>query len=152
LATELNPLDGRFPYRLGTIFDSMARLGLSLDQQGSALKEATDAYHQAIRIDPYSPLNYMGLANIALSQGRRNEARSWLQQAVAYEPNYLPAHLRLAELSLSDGNVTDARSEFETIVAVQKRYQRGAMNDLEHQFLDVNPSALQNSLSIKLEQ
>jgi len=26
------------------------------------------------------------------------------------------------------------------------------MNDLEHQFLDVNPSALQNSLSIKLEQ
>ena len=152
LATELNPLDGRFPYRLGTIFDSMARQGVSLDQQGSALKEATDAYHQAIRIDPYSPLNYMGLANIALSQGRRNEARSWLQQAVAYEPNYLPAHLRLAELSLSDGNVTDARSEFETIVAVQKRYQRGAMNDLEHQFLDVNPSALQNSLSIKLEQ
>jgi len=64
----------------------------------------------------------------------------------------LPAHLRLAELSLSDGNVTDARSELETIVAVQKRYQRGAMNDLEHQFLDVNPSALQNSLSIKLEQ
>ena len=152
LAIELNPMDGRFPYRLGTIFDLLARQNLSRDQQESVIEEAAHAYQQASRIDPYSPLNYMGLANIALAQGNIHEARSWLQQAVAYEPNYLPAHMRLAELSLSDGNVSDARSELGTIVAVQKRYQRVAMTDLEHQFLDVDPATLEHSLSARLQQ
>jgi O-antigen ligase len=152
LAIELNPMDGRFPYRLGTIFDLLARQRISSEQQGYFLKEAADAYQQASRIDPFSPLNYMGLANIALPQGRVDEARSWLRLAVAYEPNFLPSRMRLAELSLSDGDVKGARSEVDTIIATKNKYKGWAVSDLEHQFLDVDPAALENTISIKLQQ
>ena len=152
VAIELNPMDGRFPYRLATIFGVMARQTLSHDQQTAVINEAAQAYERARQIDPYSPLNYMALADIALEQGYQQEARSWLQQAIRYEPNYLPAHMRLAELSLSEGDVDDARSEFETIVAVQRQYQRRTMTNLEHQFLDVDSAALGRSLSRRVQQ
>jgi Tfp pilus assembly protein PilF len=87
------------------------------------------------------------LADIAMEQGRKQEARSWLQEAIRYEPNYLPAHLRLAEMSLREGDVKDARAELDTIMAVQRRYQRRTMTDLERQFLDVDSAALERSLS-----
>lgn len=147
VAIELNPMDGRFPYRLGTIFGLLARQTLSHDQQAAVIKEAVAAYEQAKHIDPYSPLNYVGLADIAMEQGRKQEARSWLRQAISYEPNYLPAHMRLAEMSLSEGDVNDARAELDTIMAAQRRYQRRMMTELERQFLDVDSAALERSLS-----
>lgn len=151
VAIELNPMDGRFPYRLGTIFGLLARQTLSHDQQAAVTNEAVKAYEQAKRIDPYSPLNYTGLADIAMEQGRKQEARSWLQQAIGYEPNYLPAHMRLAEMSLSEGDVNEARAELDTIIAAQRRYQRRTMTDLERQFLDVDSAALERSLSRRLQ-
>ena len=151
VAIELNPMDGRFPYRLGTIFGLLARQTLSHDQQAAVTNEAVEAYEQAKRIDPYSPLNYVGLADIAMEQGRKQEARSWLRQAIRYEPNYLPAHMRLAEMSLSEGDVKDARAELDTIIAAQRRYQRRTMTDLERQFLDVDSAALERSLSRRLQ-
>jgi O-antigen ligase/Tfp pilus assembly protein PilF len=147
VAMELNPMDGRFPYRLGTMFDVLARQTLSHDQQATVINQAVEAYAQAKHIDPYSPLNYLRLADIAMEQGRKQEARSWLQEAIRYEPNYLPAHLRLAEMSLREGDVKDARAELDTIMAVQRRYQRRTMTDLERQFLDVDSAALERSLS-----
>lgn len=152
LAIELNPLDGRFPYRLGTIFDLLARERMSAGQQGFLLKQAAEAYEQAIHADPYNPLNYMGLANIALSQGRVDEARSGLRQAVVYEPNFLPARVRLAELSLNSGDVKGARSEIDAIVAVKKKFEGWAVSALERQFLDVDPSPLERALSLEPNQ
>lgn len=147
LATELNPLDGRFPYRLGTILDLLARQRMPSDQQGFLLKQATDAYERAVHADPYSPLNYMGLANIALAQGRADDARAWLRVAVTYEPNFLPARIRLAELALSDGDVKSVRSEIDAIVAAKRRYEGWAVTDLERQFLDADPSPLERTIS-----
>jgi O-antigen ligase/Tfp pilus assembly protein PilF len=147
LAIELNPLDGRFPYRLGSVFDLLARQRISAEQQSFLLKQAAEAYEQAMHVDPYNPLNYMGLANIALPQGRVDEARSWLRQAVEYEPNFLPARMRLAELSLNGGDINGARSEINAVVAVKKKYEGRAVGELERQFLDVDPSLLQRVLS-----
>ena len=99
-AIELNSLDGRFPYRLGTIYSLLAEQSLSKNQRDLLLSHAAQAYEQAIHADPYSPLSYMALANIRLPQGRVEEAKLWLQRAVDTEPNFLPARALLAELSL----------------------------------------------------
>ena len=147
LAIELNPLDGRFPYRLGMIFDLLARERMSTEQEGFLLKQAAEAYEQAIHADPYSPLNYMGLANIALTQGRADDARTWLRVAVTYEPNYLPARMRLAELALNDGDVKSVRSEIAAIVAAKQKYKGRTMSDLERQFLDADPTPLERTIS-----
>ena len=148
-AIELNPLDGRFPYRLGTIYGLLAEQKLSKNQRDLLLNQAAQAYEQAVHVDPYSPLNYMALANIRLPQGRVDEAKSWLQRAVATEPNFLPARALLADLSLKAGEHEAAQSEFDSIVAIKQKYERWVLGDVERQFLDVNPYSLGRALALE---
>ena len=146
-AIELNPLDGRFPYRLGTIYGLLAQQSFSQEQHDLLLNQAAQAYEQAIHADPYSPLSYMALANIRLPQGRVEEAKLWLQRAVGTEPNYLPARAVLAELSLKAGEHEAAQSEFAAIVAVQRKYEREVLSDIERQFISVDLSPLGRALT-----
>jgi O-antigen ligase len=146
-AIALNPLDGRFPYRLGTIYGVLAEQHPSKDQRDLLLNQAVQAYKQAIHADPYSPLSYMALANIRLPQGRVEEAKLWLQRAVGTEPNYLPARAVLAELSLKAGEHEAAQLEFAAIVAVQRKYEREVLSDIERQFITVDLSPLGRALT-----
>ncbi|MCG3769936.1 MAG: hypothetical protein JW384_01067 [Nitrosomonadaceae bacterium] len=148
-AIELNPMDGRFPYRLGTIYGVLAEQKLAKAQHDLLLSQAAQAYEQAIQADPYSPLNYMALANIRLSEGRVEEAKARLQQAVVTEPNFLPARTLLAELSLKAGEHEAAQSEFDAIVAVKRKYEQGSLSDIERQFLDVDLSPLGRALALE---
>lgn len=151
-AIYLNPLDGRFPYRLGTIYGLLAEQSFSKDQRNFLLNQAAQAYEQAIHTDPYSPLSYMALANIRLSQGRVEEAKLWLQRAVGTEPNYLPARTLLAELSLKAGEHEAAQSEFDAIVAVKRKYEREVLSDIERQFINVDLSPLGRALNLESKQ
>jgi O-antigen ligase/cytochrome c-type biogenesis protein CcmH/NrfG len=151
-AIDLNPLDGRFPYRLGTIYGLLAEQSFSKDQRDLLLNQAAQAYDQAIHADPYSPLSYMALANIRLSQGRVEEAKLWLQRAVGTEPNYLPARTLLAELSLKAGEHEAAQSEFDAIVAVKRKYEREILSDIERQFINVDLSPLGRALNLESKQ
>jgi O-antigen ligase len=148
-AIELNPLDGRFPYRLGTIYGQLAEQKLSKDQRNLLLNQAAQVYEQALHVDPYSPLTYMALANIRLPQGRSEEAKSWLQRAVATEPNFLPARALLAEFSLKAGEHQIAQSEFDAMAAIQRKYERWVLSDIEHQFLDVDLYPLGRALALE---
>jgi len=147
LAMRLNPLDGRFPYRLGTIYSVLAKQNVSEEERVLLLNEAVQAYEQAVQADPYTPLSYFELASIRVPQGREEEARSWLRQAVAYEPDFLPARLRLAELSIRNGNIEDARSQFDAILAAKKKHAGKVLSDLERQFLDVDTFPLGTALA-----
>ena len=151
-AIDLNPLDGRFPYRLGTIYGLLAEQSFSKDQRNFLLNQAAQAYEQAIHTDPYSPLSYMALANIRLSQGRVEEAKLRLQRAVGTEPNYLPARTLLAELSLKAGEHEAAQSEFDAIVAVKRKYEREVLSDIERQFINVDLSPLGRALNLESKQ
>ena len=151
-AVELNPLDGRFPYRLGTIYGLLAEQKMSTKQQEFLVNQAEQAYEQALRVDPYSPLSYMALANIRLPQGRVGEAKSWLHRAVATEPNFLPARVLLAELSIKGGEPESAKSEFDTIVAIKRKYNGWALSDLERQFLEVDLNPLTRALALETKQ
>ncbi len=148
-AIELNPLDGRFPYRLGTIYGVLAEQHFSNDQRDLLLNQAAQAYEQAIRADPYFPLSYMALANIRLPQGKVEEAKLWLQRVVGTEPNFLPARALLAELSLKAGEHEAARSEFDGIVAVKRKYEQSAQSDMERQFIHVDLSTLERAMTLE---
>ena len=115
-------MDGRFPYRLGTIYGVLAEQKLAKAQHDLLLSQAAQAYEQAILADPYSPLSYMALAKIRLSEGRVEEAKARLQRAVATEPNFLPARALLMELSFKAGEREVAQSEFDAIVAIKRKY------------------------------
>jgi tetratricopeptide (TPR) repeat protein len=151
-AIEMNPLDGRLPYRLGTIYGLLAEQKLSKEQRDLLLSQAAQAYEQALQADPYSPLNYMALANIRLPQGQVEEAKSWLRRAAATEPNFLPARMRLAELSLKDGDLKGAQAELDAIVSVKKKYEGRSLNDVERQFIDVDLYPLGRALSLELKR
>lgn len=151
-AIELNPLDGRFPYRLGTIYGLLAEQKLSKNQRGLLLNQAAQAYEQAIQADPYSPLSYMALANIRLPQGRVGEVKSLLQRAVASEPNFLPARALLAELSLKAGEYKVAQLEFDAIGAIKKKYEGWVLTDVERQFVDVDLYPLGRALALELKR
>ena len=151
-AIEMNPLDGRLPYRLGTIYSLLAEQKLSKDQRDLLLNQAAQAYEQALQADPYSPLSYMALANIRLPQGQVDEAKSWLRRAAATEPNFLPARMRLAELSLKDGDLKAAQSEFDAIVTIKRKYEGWALNDVERQFVDVDLYPLGRALALELKR
>jgi len=149
LAAELNPLDGRFPYRLGTIYSLLADQTVSKNQRDLFLHQAAQAYEQANRANPYSPLSYMALAKIRLPQGRVDEAKSWLQRAVATEPNYLPARTLLGELFAKAGEREAAQSEFDASVAIKRKYERRVLSDIERQFIDVDLSPLKKALDLE---
>lgn len=151
-AIELNPMDGRFPYRLGTIYGLLAEQNFSKDQHDLLLNQAVKAYEQALEADPYSPLSHMALANIWLPQGRVDEAKSLLQRAVVTEPNFLPARALLVELSLKAGEYRAAQSEFDAIVAIKRKYERWALSDIERQFLDVDPYSLGRALALEAKR
>jgi O-antigen ligase/Tfp pilus assembly protein PilF len=148
-AIELNPMDGRFPYRLGTIYGVLAEQKLAKAQHDLLLSQAAQAYEQAIQADPYSPLNYMALANIRLSDGRVEEAKARLQQAVVTEPNFLPARAILAELSLKAGERKVTQSEFDAIVVIKRKYEGWVLNDTERQFLEVDLDPLGRALALE---
>ena len=132
---------------MGTIYGLLVQQSFSQEQHDLLLNQAARAYEQAIHADPYSPLSYMALANIRLSQGRVEEAKLWLQRAVGTEPNYLPARAVLAELSLKAGEHEAAQSEFAAIVAVQRKYEREVLSDIERQFISVDLSPLGRALT-----
>ncbi len=148
-AIELNSLDGRFPYRLGTIYSLLAEQNLSKNQRDLLLSHAAQAYEQAIRADPYYLLSYTVLANIRLPQGRVEEAKLWLRRAVDTEPNFLPARALLAELSLKAGEYEAAQSEFDAIVAVKRKYEQSVQSDIERQFINVDLSLLERALTLE---
>jgi putative inorganic carbon (HCO3(-)) transporter len=147
VAHTLNPLDGRFPFRLGTIYTLLSEQKVLGSQREAMWEQAAHAYEEAIRVDPYSPLSYAELGRIRVSQGRVQEAKDWFQRAIAVEPNFLPARVLLANLWLQVGDRGSAQSEFETIRTIMKRYERRTLSALERQFLDVNIFPLGRALA-----
>lgn len=148
MAVALNPLDGRFPYRLGTIYGLLSDHKAFVGQRDTMREQAAHAYENAIKLDPFSPLSYVALGRIRAEQGRTQEALDLLNRATQMESNFLPARVLFAELSLQAGNRKAAQSEFDTIIAIKKQYERRTLSPLEREFLDVDPYPLGRALAL----
>ena len=148
MGLELNPLDGRFAHRLGTLHVLLAdRVGPGL-QQEDLWRQAAAYFEQAMRLDPYSPFNYHELGKIRRAQGHKEEALALFRRAISYEPNFLPARAQLAELSQQIGHREVAAAEYEQIVKVKERYRGWNLTALERQFMEVDTERLKRSLSM----
>lgn len=148
IARDLNRLDGRFPYRLGTIYALMAKQAVFEQRRVELLNKAASAYAEAIQADPYTPFSYYELAQLLLMQGRRDEALELLKTAKNYEPNYLPGRALLAEESLRAGLPGDYQREFLEIKAIAARFEGQARDGTERQFVDVDLYPLGHAIGV----
>jgi tetratricopeptide (TPR) repeat protein len=145
---DLNPLDGRLANRLGTLYGLLANRLPSGEQQATMVEHAGTYYEQAIRLDPYSPFNYLELAKIRSRQGRESEADAWLKQAIHYEPNFLPARILRAELAVGRGRKDIAVSEYRESVKIAERYRGQPLDSLERRYLEADHDRLKRSLAL----
>ena len=148
MCLRLNPLDGRFAHRLGTLHVLLAdRVGPGL-QREDLWRQAAAYYEQAMRLDTYSPFNYQELGKLRRAQGHQGEALALFRRAISYEPNFLPARAQVAELSQQIGQREVAAAEYEQIVKVKERYRGWNLTALERQFLEVDTERLKHALSM----
>jgi O-antigen ligase len=137
LCMALNPLDGRYPYRLGTLYELLGKQAHNQDQI-EWLRHATASYQMAVTKDPYAPVNYVALGKLLLRQGSLQEARASFAKAVEYEPNYLPARALAIEVALQLGDADAANHDYLELLEIMKRFKGRTMSVVERQFLDVD--------------
>jgi O-antigen ligase len=149
IAGILNQADGRFSFRLGTIYRLMADQPVSKARREELLKKASQAFADAIRLDPYSPFSYYELAQLLVADGRSPDAIALLTIARGYEPNFLPGRALLAELSLQAGKPGDYQREYAAIKTLHSRYRGRELNETERRFLDVDLYPLGRALALE---
>ncbi|TRZ99901.1 MAG: hypothetical protein D4R81_08685, partial [Nitrospiraceae bacterium] len=145
---KLNPLDARLANRLGMLFLLLAQQADAGGGRETLVEQAAGYYELAIRLDPYSPFNYLELGRLRRGQERDEEALTLFGRATEYEPNFLPARVHRAELLVKAGRTITAMQEYTEIVKVRKRYQGAGLNALERQYVDVDLSPLQRALGV----
>jgi O-antigen ligase len=148
IARKLNPVDARFAYRAGSVYSLMASKSLTTVQHADLLAKASDAYAEAIRLDPYVPFSYFELAQIRLAAGRVKEAIELLGAASVYEPNFLPGRALHAELSLKAGIPGDYVQEMADLRAIHSRYEHEVRDEVERQFINVDLYPLGRAIAL----
>jgi tetratricopeptide (TPR) repeat protein len=149
IAIALNPMDGRFPYRLGTIYEALAGQVATGSERDRLHAMAADAYQQAIKADPYAPMTFLALARIRSQSGHPEEGRSWVDRALDAEPHFLPGRAVLAELDVKAGKLEAARLQLKEIETIQKKFYGHALSNTERQFLDIDVRSLNKQLALE---
>lgn len=137
LSMVLNPLDGRPPYRLGTIYLLLAEQPALASYRDSLHAQAAEAFKKAISVDPFSPFGYLELAKLYRGKGDRTSAQQLLEQAITYEPNFLPARMVLADLAQETAQPDVADMHRNAMKTIRWKYQGWTLSTLEQQFLGV---------------
>jgi O-antigen ligase len=142
ICMALNPLDGRFPYRLGAVYLLLSEQPALASQRDELVSQAAGAFEKAVIVDPFSPFSYLELGKIRRAQGERMAAQTFLTRAIAHEPNFLPARTMLADLATEMGHPETAAAQRAMIHDIQLKYQGQTLNHLEQQFLTVESAKL----------
>jgi O-antigen ligase len=139
VSMALNPLDGRPPYRLGTIYLLQAQQPAWAGYQDSLNVEAAEAFKTSINVDPFSPFGYFELGKLYRKNGDHTTARELLEQAITYEPNFIPARMALMDLAQEMGQTDVANMHATAIKTIRWKYQGWTLSSLEQQFLGLQP-------------
>jgi hypothetical protein len=134
---SFNSLDGRMPYRLGTIYALMAEQRIAASHRDMLLSQAEQALEKAITVDPFSPFGYFELGKLLRGQGDHVRTRQLLERAIEYEPNFIPARVVLADLAKETGQMEVADAQVRAIRAIRSKYQGWTLTTIEQQFLGI---------------
>lgn len=137
VSMSLNPLDGRPPYRLGTIYLLQAEQPIWASYRDSLSAQAAQAFKNSISVDPFSPFGYFELGKLYRGKGDRTSAQEVFERAISYEPNFIPARMALAELAQERGQPDVAHMHLRAIETIRWKYQGWTLSSLEQQFLAV---------------
>ena len=80
-----------------------------------ALESATDAYDRAFAAQPTNPIPKVRLAQIAITRGDADQARTYLQEAIALKPDLAIAYYLLSQVEAYSSN-GDAAVEAAAVV------------------------------------
>jgi O-antigen ligase len=139
VAMALNPLDGRLPYRLGTIYLLQAEQPAWAAHKISLTAQATHAFEKSISVDPFSPFGYFELSKLYRGKGDRTSAQQLLEQAITYEPNFIPARVALMDLAREIGHTDVASMQLTAIQTIRWKFQDWTLTSMEQQFLGRQP-------------
>lgn len=137
VSMALNPLDGRPPYRLGTIYLLQAQQPALARYRDSLNVEAAQAFEKSINVDPFSPFGYFELGKLYREKGDRTSAQQLLERAITYEPNFIPARMVLMDLAQESGETDVANMHLTAIQTIRWKYQGWTLSSLEQQFLAI---------------
>jgi len=146
LAMMLNPLDARFPFRLGLLYVSRARLSALDHERLRWTTLASESQERAIEQDPFAPQSYLELARVRIDQSRFDEAQDLLDRALVYEPNFLPARVVRGELLAKNGERVKAEAEYRTIREILQTYENRAVTGEERAYVHVDTRPLARAL------
>jgi hypothetical protein len=139
IAMSINPLDGRAPYRLGTIYLLLADQRILAAHRDSLIAQAAQFLEKTITVDPFSPFGYFELGKLRRGQGDLMAARQLLERAISYEPNFIPARVALVDLAKETGQTEVAEFHLVAIREIRAKYQDWTLTPLEQQFLGISP-------------
>lgn len=88
---------------LGATYQSVVPLNVD-----GSYEAATNAVKRARTLNPSMPTLAMSLAQIELSKGKTDSAKTYVEEAVALKNDYTQALTLLAQLELQDGNLKKA--------------------------------------------
>ena len=145
-AIELNPLDNRLRGLMGQLYMSSAQAPrssmLSIEERKARLRNASQAYEQALQLAPFSAAYRYEQGRIYWMLGERQKAEQRAREAKMLEPNYLPARALLARLWFDDGRLGEARNQLREIQSRQSRYRAQQKSSLDQAFLNVDVRSL----------
>lgn len=151
IAMALNPLDGRLPGLLGSVYAALAATpspaadtGQDHRTQRKVWREtAVSAYERATRLEPYNPFYRLEAARLHFVLGHRDQAESAVRRAVEIEPNFLPGREWLAKMCLGSARRDEAVREYREIVERRQRFSGWNKNEADERFLAADVAGLE---------
>lgn len=102
--------------------------GLALEEAGSPIEQAVEAYRKAIDANPNAPGALVNLGTIAFRMRQLSEAADYYRRALKADPEYPLAHFNLGNLNDELGLLTEARKHYLEAVRLNPRYADAYFN------------------------
>jgi tetratricopeptide (TPR) repeat protein len=143
-AAQRNPLDYRYPARLGFLF-SKAVDYVPPQAREEVLESSLRSYDRAIALNPHSAdLRYLKALLLKMT-GRRGEAQGLMEAVLRDEPRYAKGWVLLAELQEPEDGKR-ALASYETALSVHSRYRVRAADRYEKEFVDLDDKMVKERL------
>ncbi len=134
------PLGGEGDEKAGAL--AWFERGCELDAEPKRLREAIEAYRQAITLDPDFADAHCNLGTLYFNHGDRDQARHWYAAALEREPSHLEAHFNLANLCEEEGRRESAVHHYKAALQADPFFSDAHLNlALLYEKLELNRKA-----------